>query len=96
HLHFGVLKPIGISSTRARIGMSRRDWQELIYAIKPYASPKYRPTCSYIAPNGLSFNFQDPSGWSGDDIDPWNRARSDNGCGINSPYLWKFDVGTSP
>lgn len=96
HLHFGVLTPKGISSTLARRGMSRRDWQELIYAIKPFASPKYRPTCSYIAPNGLSFNFQDPSGWSGDDMDPWNKARSDNGCGINSPYLWKFDVGTSP
>lgn len=92
HLHFGVLKPISIFSLQTSLKMTRRDWQELLFQIKPDPSPRYKPSCTYLAPNGIQFSFQDPSGWQGIDVDPWSGPRSDGGCGIASPYLWKYPL----
>lgn len=97
HLHFGVLKPIKNVASLLLINFMRKsDWQGLLYNIRPSAAPPYPPACTYSAPNGIQFSFQDPSGWRGSDKDPWSIPRKKGGCGINSPYLWKFDVGISP
>lgn len=65
--------------------------------------------CTYTAPNGGTFTYVDPFSWKGIDTDPWSlpekkNALKDNnkdgekekdyGCGVISPYLWKYDVGT--
>lgn len=95
HLHFGIMQSIStINSVTKR--MSRKDWKELLYKIKPDQSPRYRPACTYTAPNGIAFAFRDPSGWKGNDIDPWGKPKIKGGCGITSPYLWRFEVGITP
>lgn len=107
HLHFGVIKLVGEVSSFNVSKMTRGDWKELLYQARPYQTPTplvpiipniptYRPSCTYRAPNGQRFNFQDPSGWKGADADPWSKPTSEGGCDADSPYLWKFDVGTSP
>lgn len=97
HLHFGVLKPIkNLISLLLLNRMTRNDWQGLLFNIRPSSFPTYPPACTYLAPNGVQFSFQDPSGWAGEDKDPWSIPRKKGGCGINSPYLWKYDIGTSP
>lgn len=104
HLHFGVLKPVGLAtSLEMRKGyiasrMSKNDWNDLLYQARSEQTPipRYRPYCTYKAPNGQRFNFQDPSGWKGSDTDPWSMPTSEGGCGVESPYLWKFDVSPSP
>ena len=96
HLHFGVLKPTSvISAITARL-INKKGWQELIYNIKPDIGTKYKPFCTYKAPNGTSFSLQDPSGWAGEGVDPWSLPLKKGGCGVNSHYLWKFDIGSTP
>ena len=96
HLHFGVLKPIkNVASLLLINFMKKSDWQGLLYNIRPSTTPLYPPVCTYSAPNGIQFSFHDPSGWRGPDKDPLSIPRKKGGCGINSPYLWKFDVGAS-
>lgn len=94
HLHFGVMQPITTSNSVAK-RMSKADWKELLYRIKPNQSPSYKPACTYTAPNGVTFAFRDPLGWKGSDIDPWSNSKRDGGCGTTSPYLWKFEVDTA-
>lgn len=94
HLHFGVLK--SLNSPLLIKTMSRANWQELLYQIKPLSAPIYKPYCSYVAPNGAMFNFQDPSGWTGGGDDPWSLSKANGGCDTPSTYLWKYDIGTTP
>lgn len=94
HLHFGVLQSLG--SPFLIKTMSRANWQELLYQIKPLTAPVYKPYCSYTAPNGAMFSFQDPNGWVGIDADPWSLSKTLGGCGVSSPYLWKYAIGTTP
>ncbi len=94
HLHFGAMKPT--SSSKSTLLMTRTDWQELLYKIRPTSNAVFNPSCTYTAPNGVKFSFMDPSGWAGLDKDPWSLPKSKGGCGINSRYLWKYDIGTSP
>lgn len=97
HLHFGVLKPTANFFPPLQLNrMTTLDWHGLILSIRPFALPIYPPACTYRAPNGIRFSFLDPSGWRGTDKDPWSLPRSKGGCGINSPYLWKYDIGVSP
>lgn len=94
HLHFGVLKPVNdnLTSETAAL-MKNKDWKNILFQLasdnKP---PKYRSYCTYKAPNGISFAFLDPSGWSGTGKDPWSLTRKQGGCGINSPYIWKYSI----
>lgn len=100
HLHFGVLKEgvftadlltsqTSTPSAEKKKQMGKEDWQALLYEIRPEATVKVDPPCSYSAPNGMVFTFQDPSGWNpffGGDA--WSAH-----CGVSSPYLWKYFVG---
>lgn len=95
HLHFGLMKPTSLLSP-ASLRMTRHDWKELLYQIRPAGAPRYKPFCAYKAPNGTSFTFQDPSGWVGTGTDPWSMNSTDGGCGTSSPYLWKYQIGTNP
>lgn len=94
HLHFGVLKPINDKLTSSAIQFMRnKDWKNLLDQISANIKPpKYNSYCTYKAPNGISFAFQDPLGWFGSDKDPWSLPKSKSGCGITSPYLWKYNV----
>lgn len=96
HLHFGVLKPQGISAETVNAKMKKKDWEDLLFTVKPSSTPTFSPFCTYKAPNGTSLAFVDPSSWKGDDTDPWSLAKKQGGCGITSDYLWKFDVGENP
>lgn len=97
HLHFGVLRPVrGIKNSLLLLLMAKKDWQGLLDNIKPTDAAVYLPSCTYSAPNGTKFYFQDPSGWRGTGPDPWGQPKNKDGCGINSPYLWKYDIGTGP
>lgn len=96
HLHFGVIKPESLSTQAVKSLMTKTDWKGLLFEIKQTTTPRFKPFCTYKAPNGQKFFFQDPSGWKESDKDPWSKSKDKGGCGIISPYLWKFDVGTFP
>jgi hypothetical protein len=91
---------LSIQSNEVSKKMSKKDWSELIYTLqpkpeKPPIGPNPQPFCTYKSPNGMRFGFQDPTGWKGSETDPWTLTKKEKGCEIESPYLWKFDVGTS-
>jgi len=44
------------------------------------------------SPEMLKFIMVDPNGWDGDGDDPWAEEVIKGGCGIDSDYLWKFEV----
>jgi murein DD-endopeptidase MepM/ murein hydrolase activator NlpD len=92
HLHFGVMKSLNASPSSVAKSMTKVDWHALLFTIRPSQIGGFRAFCSYRAPNGQRFSFQDPSGWKGENPDPWTLERPD-GCEVESPYLWKFDVG---
>ncbi|MBI3443286.1 M23 family metallopeptidase [Candidatus Woesebacteria bacterium] len=97
HLHFGVLKPVrGIKNSLFTFLMGKKDWQGLLSTITSTDALPYQPACTYSAPNGTQFYFSDPSGWKGTGPDPWTQPKNKGGCGVSSPYLWKYDIGTSP
>ena len=93
HLHLGILKPINSHSVDL---LTTRDWQGLINTINSSAKAGYKPFCTYLAPNGEAYAFEDPSGWSGVGKDPWSTPRSKGGCGVNSSYLWKYSLVPLP
>lgn len=99
HLHLGVMRdvtPANVTSSPKK--MTKSDWQELLYQVQPAAENPLagkKSVCTYNAPNGKKFAFQDPTGWKGIDSDTWNFSTSSGGCGIDSPYLWKSEVGLS-
>ncbi len=96
HLHFGVLRPAhGIKNTILSMIMSKKDWAGLLSQMSSDSNP-FQAFCTYQAPNNSSFSFVDPSGWRGSDKDPWSLPLKKGGCGINSHYLWKFDIGSTP
>jgi len=103
HLHFGVMQEVP-SGASTKIKMSKNDWKELLYHAAPNADETLnKAKCTYTAPNGTRYSFQDPTGWyPTTETDPWSLApKKDNtdkseGCSVESPYLWKFDVGITP
>lgn len=94
HLHFGLLKPVNDKLTSSStIYMKNKDWKNLLDQVSNAGKlPRFKPYCTYKAPTGVSFAFQDPSGWFGQDKDPWSLSKAKNGCGITSPYLWKYSI----
>lgn len=97
HLHFGVLRPVrGIKNSLLLLLMTKKNWQGLLNNIKSTDATVYQPACTYSAPNGARFYFQDPSGWRGAGPDPWGQPKNKGGCGVSSPYLWKYDIGNGP
>jgi len=92
HLHFGVIKEIPSLILQSH-KMSKKDWEDLLFQIKPFKEEaRYTPFCTYKAPNGMRFSFQDPSGWNSLDEDPWSLSKVDGGCSLTSPYLWKYNI----
>ncbi len=92
HLHFGVLKPVNdklVSPTT--FSMKWKDWEGILKEVSN-AKNKFQAYCTYRSPNGVSFAFQDPSGWLGVSKDPWSLPRPKEGCGVHSPYLWKYSI----
>jgi murein DD-endopeptidase MepM/ murein hydrolase activator NlpD len=94
HLHLGVLKPLITTTPLMKTTMTKKDWEHLVYQMKPNNSDetKYKSQCTYTAPNGLKFTFQDPTGWTGTSLDPWSLSSQEGGCGVSSPYLWKHQI----
>ena len=98
HLHLGVMKIIGtplVSPLYPQPRMGKKDWEQLLFQVQPQETPRFKPFCSYTAPNGMRFSFQDPSGWKGTDTDPWTYDKNNGGCAIESPYFWKFEIDSS-
>ena len=100
HLHFGVMQEVANATSSLKAKMTKSDWKELLAQIAPNADETLnKAKCNYIAPNGVRYTFQDPTSWyPTGEVDPWslapNKDKAD-GCSVQSPYLWKFDVGTT-
>jgi len=96
HLHLGTLIPVPPNPANIT-KLKKSDWEALLLKIKPdNSTPKFKPFCKYLAPNGQAFSFIDPTGWKGTDTDPWSLSTKNDGCGVPTQYLWKYEVGITP
>lgn len=97
HLHFGVLSlwPDTHDVQFLVKTMGAVEWGTVLHELGTNHAEAV--DCTYEAPNGLAFRYQDPSGWIWwpQIPDPWSRPPQ-VGCGVVSPYLWKFNIGLAP
>ena len=98
HLHFGAMYQLPQTGIASFSKMKKSDWKALIDNIADNSAKSSKllsakkSYCTYTAPNGSTFAFFDPSGWSGESTDPFSLSKEDGGCGIESTLLWKYSL----
>lgn len=94
HLHFGALEELTQFGARSLSKTNKEVWKSLLQISSSnqiFTTDHSKSACTYSI-GGKVFAFMDPTGWSGDEIDPYNKTKIEGGCEMESPYLWKYMV----